>query len=123
MLILMCVKNNIMQFCAFLGRDCSETPRHICCPNEISETGPQQAATYRVSIIFFYFMVQNVKIRLTSPCFFHTSSSARPEPQTPSKLPYTESRPGEEDKLRRHMSEKTKRGYYTNTQQYQDTEL
>lgn len=55
-------------------------------------------------------------------------SSARPEPQTPSKLPYTESRPfgpGEEsvDKLRRQTSEKTKRGYYTNTQQYQDTEL
>lgn len=56
-------------------------------------------------------------------------SSARPEPQTPpSKLPYIESRPfgpGEEpaEDIRRQMTEKTKRGYYTNTQQYQDTEL
>ncbi|KAI7797996.1 putative tight junction protein ZO-2-like, partial [Triplophysa rosa] len=55
-------------------------------------------------------------------------SSARPEPQTPCKLPYTESRPlgpGEEpaNDLRRQTSEKTKRGYYANTQQYQDTEL
>ncbi|XP_056585623.1 tight junction protein ZO-2 isoform X2 [Triplophysa dalaica] len=55
-------------------------------------------------------------------------SSARPEPQTPSKLQYTERGPlgpGEEptNDLRRQMSEKTKRGYYANTQQYQDTEL
>ncbi|XP_073724179.1 tight junction protein ZO-2b isoform X2 [Misgurnus anguillicaudatus] len=56
-------------------------------------------------------------------------SSARPEPQTPpSKLPYIESRPfgpSEEpaEDIRRQMTEKTKRGFYTNTQQYQDTEL
>ncbi|XP_051508860.1 tight junction protein ZO-2-like isoform X2 [Myxocyprinus asiaticus] len=56
-------------------------------------------------------------------------SIARPEPQTPPcKLPYTESHllgpseePGEE--FRRQLGEQTKRGYYTNTKQYQDTEL
>uniref|UniRef100_A0A671PPX6 Tight junction protein ZO-2-like n=1 Tax=Sinocyclocheilus anshuiensis TaxID=1608454 RepID=A0A671PPX6_9TELE len=56
-------------------------------------------------------------------------SSARPEPQTPPcKLPYSESRPlglseepGEE--FRHKLAEQTKRGYYTTTQNYQDTEL
>uniref|UniRef100_A0A8C2I9T2 Tight junction protein 2b (zona occludens 2) n=1 Tax=Cyprinus carpio TaxID=7962 RepID=A0A8C2I9T2_CYPCA len=56
-------------------------------------------------------------------------SSARPEPQTPPcKLPYSESRPlglseepGEE--FRHQLAEQTKRGYYTTTQKYQDTEL
>uniref|UniRef100_A0A671PQF6 Tight junction protein ZO-2-like n=1 Tax=Sinocyclocheilus anshuiensis TaxID=1608454 RepID=A0A671PQF6_9TELE len=54
---------------------------------------------------------------------------ARPEPQTPPcKLPYSESRPlglseepGEE--FRHKLAEQTKRGYYTTTQNYQDTEL
>ncbi|XP_051964057.1 tight junction protein ZO-2-like [Xyrauchen texanus] len=56
-------------------------------------------------------------------------SSAQPEPKTPPcKLPYTESQmlgpseePGEE--FRQQLAEQTKRSYYTNTQQYQDTEL
>uniref|UniRef100_A0A8C1WSP3 Tight junction protein 2b (zona occludens 2) n=1 Tax=Cyprinus carpio TaxID=7962 RepID=A0A8C1WSP3_CYPCA len=56
-------------------------------------------------------------------------SSARPEPQTPPcKLPYTESRPlglGEEpgEGFQHQLAEQTKRGYYTTTQKYQDTEL
>uniref|UniRef100_A0A672N8J6 Tight junction protein ZO-2-like n=1 Tax=Sinocyclocheilus grahami TaxID=75366 RepID=A0A672N8J6_SINGR len=56
-------------------------------------------------------------------------SSARPEPQTPPcKLPYSESRPlglGEEprEEFRHQLAEQTKRGYYTTTQNYQDTEL
>ncbi|KAL0187087.1 hypothetical protein M9458_018757, partial [Cirrhinus mrigala] len=54
---------------------------------------------------------------------------ARPEPQTPPcKLPYTENRPlglGEEpgEEFRHQLAEQTKRGYYNNTQKYQDTEL
>ncbi len=53
---------------------------------------------------------------------FASSSSARPEPQTPPcKLPYSESRPlglGEEhgEEFRHQLAEQTKRGYYTTTQ-------
>ncbi|XP_030622712.1 tight junction protein ZO-2b [Chanos chanos] len=56
-------------------------------------------------------------------------SSSRPEPQTvTSKLPYSEIRQPclseeEEEAYRRQLSEQTKRGYYANTQNYQDTEL
>ncbi|XP_048847783.1 tight junction protein ZO-2-like isoform X5 [Brienomyrus brachyistius] len=55
-------------------------------------------------------------------------SSSRPEPQTsPSKQPYTESRPayyhgGEED-YRQQLAEQNTRGYPASSQQYQDTEL
>lgn len=53
-----------------------------------------------------------------------SSSSSIPEPQTPSRPPYSESRGHEddEDDYRRQLADQTKRGYY-NPQKYKDTEL
>lgn len=37
--------------CLLVG-DCSEAPRHLCCPNKIPETGPQQTTAYWVRSLF-----------------------------------------------------------------------
>ncbi|XP_077592817.1 tight junction protein ZO-2a isoform X2 [Stigmatopora nigra] len=51
-------------------------------------------------------------------------SSSNPEPQTPSRQHYSESRAHEDDEAeyRRQLADHNKRGYY-NTQKYKDTEL
>ncbi|XP_077478788.1 tight junction protein ZO-2a isoform X7 [Stigmatopora argus] len=51
-------------------------------------------------------------------------SSSNPEPQTPSRQHYSESRAHEDDdaEYRRQLADHNKRGYY-NTQKYKDTEL
>lgn len=51
-----CVLNFIF---ALSGRDRSKTSRHLCRPNEISETGPQPATTYWVSLVSFSSRVRN----------------------------------------------------------------
>lgn len=57
-------------------------------------------------------------------CLCVSSSSSIPEPQTPSRPPYSESRGHEDDEedYRRQLADQTKRGYY-NPQKYKDTEL
>lgn len=57
-------------------------------------------------------------------CLCVSSSSSIPEPQTPSRPLYSESRGHEDEEAdyRRQLADQTKRGYY-NPQKYKDTEL
>lgn len=61
---------------------------------------------------------------MTAVCVRVISSSSNPEPQTPSRPPYSEARghEDEEAEYRRQLADQNKRGYY-NPQKYKDTEL
>uniref|UniRef100_A0A3B4ZG02 Tight junction protein ZO-2-like n=1 Tax=Stegastes partitus TaxID=144197 RepID=A0A3B4ZG02_9TELE len=65
-----------------------------------------------------------VPVKLPKPNHNRPHSSSNPEPQTPSRPSYSESRGHEDDEAeyRRQLADQTKRGYY-NPQKYKDTEL
>uniref|UniRef100_A0A669F1Q4 Tight junction protein 2a (zona occludens 2) n=1 Tax=Oreochromis niloticus TaxID=8128 RepID=A0A669F1Q4_ORENI len=65
-----------------------------------------------------------VPVKLPKPNLSRPHSSSIPEPQTPSRPLYSESRGHEDEEAdyRRQLADQTKRGYY-NPQKYKDTEL
>uniref|UniRef100_A0A3P8RJ83 Tight junction protein 2a (zona occludens 2) n=1 Tax=Astatotilapia calliptera TaxID=8154 RepID=A0A3P8RJ83_ASTCA len=87
----------------------------------------QEAENARLEIAQKHPDLYAVPVKLPKPNLSRPQpigSSSIPEPQTPSRPPYSESRGHEddEDDYRRQLADQTKRGYY-NPQKYKDTEL
>uniref|UniRef100_A0A667X5A8 Tight junction protein 2a (zona occludens 2) n=1 Tax=Myripristis murdjan TaxID=586833 RepID=A0A667X5A8_9TELE len=90
----------------------------------------QQAENARLEIAQKHPDIYAVPVKLPKPNLNRPQpigSSSNPEPQTPSRPPYAETRghcrdEDDEEEYRRQLADQTKRGYY-NPQKYNDTEL
>ncbi|XP_044188787.1 tight junction protein ZO-2a isoform X3 [Thunnus albacares] len=87
----------------------------------------QEAENARLEIAQKHPDIYAIPVKLPKPNLNRPQpigSSSNPEPQTPSRPPYSETRGHEDDEAeyRRQLADQTKRGYY-NPQKYKDTEL
>ncbi|XP_053196556.1 tight junction protein ZO-2a isoform X1 [Scomber japonicus] len=87
----------------------------------------QEAENARLEIAQKHPDIYAVPVKLPKPNLNRPQpigSSSNPEPQTPSRPPYSETRghEDEEAEYRRQLADQNKRGYY-NPQKYKDTEL
>uniref|UniRef100_A0A3P8RG47 Tight junction protein 2a (zona occludens 2) n=1 Tax=Astatotilapia calliptera TaxID=8154 RepID=A0A3P8RG47_ASTCA len=111
---------------SFLGKiKAFEKMDHLARAQRLLEL--QEAENARLEIAQKHPDLYAVPVKLPKPNLSRPQpigSSSIPEPQTPSRPPYSESRGHEddEDDYRRQLADQTKRGYY-NPQKYKDTEL
>ncbi|XP_063334966.1 tight junction protein ZO-2a isoform X4 [Pelmatolapia mariae] len=111
---------------SFLGKiKAFEKMDHLARAQRILEL--QEAENARLEIAQKHPDLYAVPVKLPKPNLSRPQpigSSSIPEPQTPSRPPYSESRGHEDDEAnyRRQLADQTKRGYY-NPQKYKDTEL
>nr|XP_057918254.1 tight junction protein ZO-2a isoform X4 [Doryrhamphus excisus] len=111
---------------SFLGKiKAFEKMDHLARAQRILEL--QEAESARLEIAQKHPDIYAIPINLPKPNLNRPQpigSSSNPEPQTPSRQPYPESRGHEEDEAeyRRQLADSNKRGYY-NPQKYKDTEL
>ncbi|KAM7369324.1 hypothetical protein PAMP_013599 [Pampus punctatissimus] len=87
----------------------------------------QEAENARLEIAQKHPDIYAIPVKLPKPNLNRPQpigSSSLPEPQAPSRPPYSETRGHEDDEAdyRRQLADQTKRGYY-NPQKYKDTEL
>uniref|UniRef100_A0A4W6FI28 Tight junction protein 2a (zona occludens 2) n=1 Tax=Lates calcarifer TaxID=8187 RepID=A0A4W6FI28_LATCA len=88
----------------------------------------QEAENARLEIAQKHPDIYAIPVKLPKPNLNRPQpigSSSNPEPQTPSRTPYAETRGYDDDdeaEYRRQLADQTKRGYY-NPQKYKDTEL
>uniref|UniRef100_A0A3Q0SQL9 Tight junction protein 2a (zona occludens 2) n=1 Tax=Amphilophus citrinellus TaxID=61819 RepID=A0A3Q0SQL9_AMPCI len=111
---------------SFLGKiKAFEKMDHLARAQRLLEL--QEAESARLEIAQKHPDLYAVPVKLPKPNLNRPQpigSSSIPEPQTPSRPPYSESRGHEDDEAeyRRQLADQTKRGYY-NPQKYKDTEL
>ncbi|XP_077354048.1 tight junction protein ZO-2a isoform X7 [Festucalex cinctus] len=111
---------------SFLGKiKAFEKMDHLARAQRILEL--QEAESARLEIAQKHPDIYAIPVKLPKPNLNRPQpigSSSNPEPQTPSRHQYSESRTHEDDEAeyRRQLADNTKRGYY-NPQKYKDTEL
>lgn len=111
---------------SFLGKiKAFEKMDHLARAQRLLEL--QEAENARLEIAQKHPDIYAVPVKLPKPNLNRPQpigSSSNPEPQTPSRPSYSESRGHEDDEAeyRRQLADQTKRGYY-NPQKYKDTEL
>ncbi|KAM9323193.1 tight junction protein ZO-2a isoform 2-T2 [Pholidichthys leucotaenia] len=109
---------------SFLGKiKAFEKMDHLARAQRILEL--QEAESARLEIAQKHPDIYAVPINLPKPNLNRPQPiGSNAEPQTPSRLPYSETRGQEDDEAeyRRQLADQTKRGFY-NTQKYKDTEL
>uniref|UniRef100_A0A3B4ZHY7 Tight junction protein ZO-2-like n=1 Tax=Stegastes partitus TaxID=144197 RepID=A0A3B4ZHY7_9TELE len=111
---------------SFLGKiKAFEKMDHLARAQRLLEL--QEAENARLEIAQKHPDIYAVPVKLPKPNHNRPQpigSSSNPEPQTPSRPSYSESRGHEDDEAeyRRQLADQTKRGYY-NPQKYKDTEL
>uniref|UniRef100_A0A3P8TS05 Tight junction protein 2a (zona occludens 2) n=1 Tax=Amphiprion percula TaxID=161767 RepID=A0A3P8TS05_AMPPE len=116
---------------SFLGKKTSDQIKafekmdHLARAQRLLEL--QEAENARLEIAQKHPDIYAVPVKLPKPNLNRPQpigSSSNPEPQTPSRPSYSESRGHEDDEAeyRRQLADQTKRGYY-NPQKYKDTEL
>ncbi|XP_061656581.1 tight junction protein ZO-2a isoform X2 [Syngnathoides biaculeatus] len=111
---------------SFLGKiKAFEKMDHLARAQRILEL--QEAENARLEIAQKHPDIYAVPVKLPKPNLNRPQpigSSSNPEPQTPSRQQYAESRSQDDDETeyRRQLADHTKRGYY-NPQKYKDTEL
>ncbi|XP_054875335.1 tight junction protein ZO-2a isoform X2 [Amphiprion ocellaris] len=111
---------------SFLGKiKAFEKMDHLARAQRLLEL--QEAENARLEIAQKHPDIYAIPVKLPKPNLNRPQpigSSSNPEPQTPSRPSYSESRGHEDDEAeyRRQLADQTKRGYY-NPQKYKDTEL
>ncbi|XP_022072784.2 tight junction protein ZO-2a isoform X2 [Acanthochromis polyacanthus] len=111
---------------SFLGKiKAFEKMDHLARAQRLLEL--QEAENARLEIAQKHPDIYAVPVKMPKPNLNRPQpigSSSNPEPQTPSRPSYSESRSHEDDEAeyRRQLADQTKRGYY-NPQKYKDTEL
>uniref|UniRef100_A0A3Q1B1P9 Tight junction protein 2a (zona occludens 2) n=1 Tax=Amphiprion ocellaris TaxID=80972 RepID=A0A3Q1B1P9_AMPOC len=108
---------------SFLGKiKAFEKMDHLARAQRLLEL--QEAENARLEIAQKHPDIYAIPVKLPKPNLNRPHSSSNPEPQTPSRPSYSESRGHEDDEAeyRRQLADQTKRGYY-NPQKYKDTEL
>ncbi|XP_069369229.1 tight junction protein ZO-2a isoform X6 [Paralichthys olivaceus] len=111
---------------SFLGKiKAFEKMDHLARAQRILEL--QEAENARLEIAQKHPDIYAIPVKLPKPNLNRPQpigSSSNPEPQAPSRPPYSEPRGYEDDEAeyRRQLADQTKRGYY-NPQKYKDTEL
>ncbi|KAM7393254.1 hypothetical protein PAMA_008076 [Pampus argenteus] len=111
---------------SFLGKiKAFEKMDHLARAQRLLEL--QEAENARLEIAQKHPDIYAIPVKLPKPNLNRPQpigSSSIPEPQTPSRPPYSETRGHEDDEAeyRRQLADQTKRGYY-NPQKYKDTEL
>ncbi|XP_054875336.1 tight junction protein ZO-2a isoform X3 [Amphiprion ocellaris] len=116
---------------SFLGKKTSDQIKafekmdHLARAQRLLEL--QEAENARLEIAQKHPDIYAIPVKLPKPNLNRPQpigSSSNPEPQTPSRPSYSESRGHEDDEAeyRRQLADQTKRGYY-NPQKYKDTEL
>uniref|UniRef100_A0A4W6FK85 Tight junction protein 2a (zona occludens 2) n=1 Tax=Lates calcarifer TaxID=8187 RepID=A0A4W6FK85_LATCA len=112
---------------SFLGKiQAFEKMDHLARAQRLLEL--QEAENARLEIAQKHPDIYAIPVKLPKPNLNRPQpigSSSNPEPQTPSRTPYAETRGYDDDdeaEYRRQLADQTKRGYY-NPQKYKDTEL
>ncbi|GLD56684.1 tight junction protein ZO-2-like isoform X1 [Lates japonicus] len=112
---------------SFLGKiQAFEKMDHLARAQRLLEL--QEAENARLEIAQKHPDIYAIPVKLPKPNLNRPQpigSSSNPEPQTPSRTPYAETRGHDDDdeaEYRRQLADQTKRGYY-NPQKYKDTEL
>ncbi|XP_040013076.1 tight junction protein ZO-2a isoform X2 [Xiphias gladius] len=111
---------------SFLGKiQAFEKMDHLARAQRLLEL--QEAENARLEIAQKHPDIYAIPVKLPKPNLNRPQpigSSSNPEPQTPSRPPYSETRGHDDDEAdyRRQLADQTKRGYY-NPQKYKDTEL